>query len=32
MIWVNKLKELLAKDSINQEEYNEFVSIGNKLT
>jgi len=32
MIWVDKLKELLAKDSINQEEYDEFVSIGNKLT
>ena len=32
MIWVDKLKELLAKDSINQEEYDEFVIIGNKLT
>ena len=32
MIWVDKLKELLAKDSINQEEYDEFVAIGNTLS
>jgi len=32
MIWVKKLRELLAKDSINQQEYDEFVAIGNTLT
>jgi hypothetical protein len=32
MKWLNRLKELLAKDSINQEEYDEFLAIGNELT
>ena len=32
MIWVKKLRELLAKDTINQEEYDEFIAIGNSLT
>jgi hypothetical protein len=32
MKWINRLKELLAKDSINQEEYDEFIAIGNQLT
>ena len=32
MKWLIRLKELLAKDSINQEEYDEFVAIGNTLT
>ena len=32
MKWIDRLKELLAKDSINQEEYDEFLEIGNKLT
>jgi hypothetical protein len=32
MKWIDRLKELLAKDSINQEEYNEFLAIGNQLT
>jgi len=32
MKWIDRLKELLAKDSINQEEYNEFLAIGNELT
>ena len=30
-MWIDRLKELLGK-SINQEEYDEFVSIGNTLT
>jgi len=32
MKWIDRLKELLAKDSINQEEYDEFIAIGNQLT
>ena len=32
MKWEIRLKELLKKDSINQEEYDEFKEIGNKLT
>ena len=32
MKWLDRLKELLAKDSINQEEYDEFLVIGNELT
>tara|TARA_R110002020_G_scaffold434858_1_gene645018 strand:+ start:1071 stop:1253 length:183 start_codon:yes stop_codon:yes gene_type:complete len=32
MKWLDRLKELLAKDSINQEEYDEFLAIGNELT
>jgi len=31
MKWIDRLKELLAKDSINQEEYDEFLTIGNEL-
>ena len=31
-MWINRLKELLKKTSINQEDYNEFIEIGNKLT
>jgi hypothetical protein len=27
-MWIDRLKELLAKDSINQEEYDEFIAIG----
>ena len=32
MKWLIRLKELLAKNSINQEEYDEFTAIGNTLT
>jgi len=32
MKWIDRLKELLAKESINQEEYDEFIAIGNQLT
>ena len=32
MKWIDRLKELLAKESINQEEYDEFLTIGNQLT
>jgi len=32
MKWLIRLKELLEKDTINQEEYDEFVAIGNTLT
>jgi|TARA_R110000823_G_C15847337_1_gene491809 hypothetical protein len=32
MKWEDKIKELLAKDTINQEEYDEFIAIGNQLT
>jgi|TARA_R100001530_G_C4288179_1_gene147308 hypothetical protein len=32
MKWEDRIKELLKKDTINQKEYDEFVSIGNKLT
>ena len=32
MKWLIRLKELSAKDSINQEEYDEFTAIGNTLT
>ena len=32
MKWIDRLKELLAKDTINQEEYDEFIAIGNTLT
>lgn len=31
MKWIDRIKELLAKDSINQEEYDEFLAIGNQL-
>lgn len=31
MKWINRLKELLQQDSINQEEYDEFIAIGNQL-
>lgn len=31
MKWIDRLKELLAKDSINQKEYDEFIAIGNSL-
>jgi len=31
MKWLIRLKELLEKDTINQEEYDEFVAIGNTL-
>jgi len=30
-MWIDRLKELLGQDSINQEEYDEFIAIGNKL-
>ena len=32
MKWLIRLKELLAKDTINKEENDEFVAIGNTLT
>ena len=32
MMWIDRLKELLEKDTINQEDYDEFVAIGNTLT
>jgi len=32
MKWLDRLKELLEKESINQEEYDEFIAIGNQLT
>jgi len=32
MKWIDRLKELLAKNTINQEEYDEFIAIGNTLT
>ena len=32
MKWIDRLKQLLAKDTINQEEYDEFIVIGNSLT
>lgn len=32
MKWEDRLKELLAQKSINQENYDEFVNIGNNLT
>jgi hypothetical protein len=31
MKWEDRIKELLAQDSINQEEYDEFIAIGNQL-
>jgi hypothetical protein len=31
MKWIDRIKELLEQDSINQEEYDEFIAIGNKL-
>ena len=31
-MWINRLKELLGKSIINQEDYDEFVAIGNTLT
>ena len=31
MKWEDKIKELLAKDTINQKEYDQFISIGNQL-
>jgi len=30
-MWIDRLKELLGQESINQEEYDEFIAIGNKL-
>lgn len=32
MKWIDRLKKLLTKDSINQEEFDEFLAIGNQLT
>lgn len=32
MKWEDRITQLLKKKSINQEEYNEFVEIGNSLT
>ena len=32
MKWIDRLKKLIAKDTINQEEYDEFIAIGNSLT
>tara|TARA_R100001443_G_C3226027_1_gene147136 strand:- start:21 stop:206 length:186 start_codon:yes stop_codon:yes gene_type:complete len=32
MKWLIRLKELLAKKTINQQEYDEFVAIGNNLS
>ena len=32
MKWEDRLKELLAQKLINQEDYDEFVNIGNSLT
>lgn len=32
MKWEDRLKELLTQKSINQEDYDEFVNIGNSLT
>ena len=32
MKWEDRLKELLAQKSINQEDYDEFLNIGNTLT
>jgi len=32
MKWLIRLKELLAKKTINQQEYDEFIAIGNSLT
>ena len=31
MKWLIRLRELLAKDTINQEEYDEFIAIRNTL-
>ena len=31
-MWINRLKELLGKSIINQDDYDEFVAIGNTLT
>jgi 5S rRNA maturation endonuclease (ribonuclease M5) len=31
-MWTNRLKELLGKSIINQDDYDEFVAIGNTLT
>lgn len=31
MKWIDRIKELLEQDSINQEEYDEFIEIGNQL-
>lgn len=31
-MWIDKVKKLLGKNSINQEDYDEFVAIGNTLT
>ena len=31
-MWINRLKELLGKSIINQEDYDEFDDIGNTLT
>ena len=31
-MWIDRLKELLGKSIINQEDYDEFVAIGNTLT
>jgi len=32
MKWEDRLKEFLTQKSINQEDYDEFVNIGNSLT
>jgi predicted metalloprotease len=32
MKWEDRIKELLAQDSINQEDYDEFIAIEKKLT
>ena len=31
MMWLDRVKELLKKDTINQQDYDEFVAIGKKL-
>ena len=32
MKWEDRIKELLAQDSINQKDYDEFIAIEKKLT
>jgi hypothetical protein len=31
MKWEDRIKELLAQNSINQQDYDEFIEIGNQL-
>ena len=31
-MWQDRVKQLLKKDVINQEDYDEFIEIGKKLT